>query len=775
MNEKELALNYHQFPTPGKVSTISTKPCESAYDLSLAYSPGVAIPCLEIAARPDDVYKYTSKGNLVAVVSNGTAVLGLGDIGPAASKPVMEGKGVLFKTFAHIDVFDIELNCRSPKEIIDVVTAIAPTFGGINLEDIKAPECFEIEEELCKKLDIPVFHDDQHGTAIIASAALLNALEVVEKDIAQVKMVVSGAGAAAIASMKLLLKLGITKENITLVDSTGVIYIGREKGMNKYKAEFAVDTDRRTLSDAMNGADVFFGLSAKDLLTPEMLLSMAKDPIVFAMANPDPEIDYKLAKATRSDVIMATGRSDFPNQVNNVLCFPFLFRGALDVRAKTINNEMKLATVRALAALAKEPVPDTVNAAYQGTVFSFGREYLIPKPFDPRVLYYVSPAVAKAAMDTGVARVQIDLEEYTLGLKAKQNGGRIILRGYYDIAKKAERKKIAFPEGTNEKILKAASMAYDEGIVEPVVLGKKAVIEKELKRLDLDSSHFEIIEPPQDVRYQAYVREYYSMLERKGVNLEEAERHLRLENYFANMLLNAGEVDGLICGVDRSFPEMMKPILDIVGLKEGVSNSAALYLVSINEELLFFADTAINIDMTSEKLANIALMTAKFAQSMQVEPRIAMLSFSNFGSVQHPKVKMVQEARDLVLARAPHLQIDGEMQADTAVVAEIIKKNYPFCNLNSAANILIFPDMQSANISFKLLQRLGNARVVGPIILGLKAPAYVLQRHATSDEIFNMITVAVAQAEILRREKSGERVIQRQFEYATKEERIANS
>ena len=703
MHEKELALNYHQFPTPGKVSTTPTKSCESAYDLSLAYSPGVAIPCLEIAAKPEDVYKYTSKGNLVAVISNGTAVLGLGNIGPAASKPVMEGKGVLFKTFAHIDVFDIELNCTAAKEIIDAVAAIAPTFGGINLEDIKAPECFEIEEELIKKLDIPVFHDDQHGTAIIASAALLNALEVVGKDIAQVKIVVSGAGAAAIASMKLLLKLGINKKNILLVDSTGVIYVGREKGMNKYKEEFAAQTDRRTLADALKDADVFFGLSAKDLLLPEMLLSMAKDPIVFAMANPDPEIDYKLAKATRPDVIMATGRSDYPNQVNNVLCFPFLFRGALDVKAKTINDEMKLATVKALAALAKEPVPDTVNAAYKGKVFSFGREYLIPKPFDPRVLYYVAPAVAKAAMETGVAREKIDLEEYTLALKAKQNGGRIILRRYYNIAKKAEKKRIAFPEGINEKILKAAHMAFEEGIVEPVVLGKKDLIEKELLRLDLDKNNFEIIEPSLDPRYPAYVKEYHSMLDRKGVNKEEAERHMRMANYFANMMLTAGEVDGLICGIDRSFPEMMKPIFDMLGLKEGVRNAAGLYLVAINEKLLFFADAAINIKMSSEKLANIALMTAEFAQSMQVEPRIAMLSFSNFGSVNHPQVRMVQEAKDLVLKRAPHLQIDGEMQADTAVVTEIIKKNYPFCNLQEAANILIFPDMQSANISFKLL------------------------------------------------------------------------
>ncbi|MFN8391500.1 MAG: NADP-dependent malic enzyme [Bdellovibrionota bacterium] len=755
MSDQNEALLYHSNPRPGKVSTVPTKPCETAHDLSLAYSPGVAVPCLEIADKPADVYRYTSKGNLVAVISNGTAVLGLGDIGPAASKPVMEGKGVLFKMFADIDVFDIELNSRTVQEVVDAVVAISPTFGGINLEDIKAPECFEIEEQLKARLDIPVFHDDQHGTAIIAAAALVNALEITGRTIQDVKLVVSGAGAAAIACAKLLFTMGLARENLLMVDSTGVIYEGREKGMNQYKTEFAVKTDRRSLADALDGADVFFGLSAKDLLTPEMLLSMARDPIVFAMANPDPEIDYELAKATRADVIMATGRSDYPNQVNNVLGFPYIFRGALDVRATGINEAMKMAAVKALAALAKESVHDSVHAAYGGNGFSFGPEYLIPKPFDPRVLYYVAPAVAKAAIETGVAREKIDIAEYTLRLKGKQNHGRVILRDYYDLAKNAKRKKIAFPEGANEKVMKAAAMAAEEGIVEPVLLGKSSIIQETAKRLEIDISRFEIIEPPLDSRYKHYVDEYYLKQSRMGVNRVEAERAMRLENIFANMMLAQGDVQGVVCGVDRSFPEMMRPILEIVGLREGVSTASALFLVSVDERLFFFSDTAINIEMTSEKLANIAMMTAEFAESMGVTPRVAMLSFSTFGSVRHPTTRMVRQATEMVAAQKPKLQIDGEMQADAAVVSSILKDHYPFCRLDGAANVLIFPDMQSANISFKLLQRLGGARVVGPIILGLRAPAYVLQRHATADEIFNIITVAVAQAELATNEQKG--------------------
>ena len=742
------ALDYHSQPQPGKISITPTKPCETAHDLSLAYSPGVAEPCLEIAKNENDVYKYTSKGNLVAVISNGTAVLGLGDIGAPASKPVMEGKGVLFKTFADIDVFDIELNAQGVKDVVDAVVAIAPTFGGINLEDIKAPECFDIEEELKSKLDIPVFHDDQHGTAIIAGAALLNALEITNRKITDVKLVVSGAGAAAIACAKLLFNLGLPRQNLLLVDSTGVIYEGREKGMNKYKSEFAIKTDARSLEDAMNGADVFFGLSAKDILTPEMLKTMAKDPIVFAMANPDPEIDYNLAKATRPDVIMATGRSDFPNQVNNVLGFPYIFRGALDVRAKGINEEMKMAAVKALAELAKESVHDSVNAAYGGVNFTFGPEYLIPKPFDPRVLYYVAPAVAKAAIETGMARENIDIEAYTLKLKGKQNHGRVMLREYYNIAQSAKKKKIAFPEGKNEKILKAAAMAYDEGIVEPVLIGTAEKIKQTAFKLDIDISKFEIIEPVKDSRFTTFAKAYHKEYSRAGISLEDAEREISKENIFANMLLRNNDVHGVICGMERSYHEMVRPILKLIGLQEGVKTASAVYLVSVNDKLLFFADAAINIEMTSEKLSDIAIMSANLAKSMGIEPRIAMLSFSNFGSVDHSSSNTIRDAVKMVWDKQPGLQIDGEMQADTAVVSSILNEHYPHSVLKDPANILIFPDMQSANISFKLLQRLANARVVGPIILGLEAPAYVLQKHATADEVFNLITVAVAQANL---------------------------
>lgn len=753
MPEKTAALRYHRYPTPGKVAITPTKSCETSRDLSLAYSPGVAEPCLAIAEDPLKVYDYTSKGNLVAVISNGTAVLGLGDIGPEASKPVMEGKGVLFKVFADIDVFDLELNCNSMEHFIETVAALGPTFGGINLEDIKAPECFAIEEKLQERLDIPVFHDDQHGTAIIASAALLNALELTGKKMSEIRLVVSGAGAAAMACADLLFTFGFRPENLLMVDSKGVIYKGRKEGMNPFKEAFATETEARTLEDAMRGADAFFGLSAKDLVTPEMLLSMADSPIVLAMANPDPEIDYNLAVETRSDVIMGTGRSDFPNQVNNVLGFPFIFRGALDVRAKGINDEMKKAAVRAIAELAKEPVPDSVKAAYGNDEFSFGPNYLIPKPFDPRVLTYVAPAVAQAAMDSGLARESINVEEYTLRLKAKQNRGRVILRGYYGLAKRSTRKQVAYPEGSNSKVLTAARMALEEGIAQPVLLGKESMIRESAAACEIDLSGMEIIEPPADPRYEAYVEELYQRRNRKGVTSTEAMIAMRDPHIFANMMLANAEVDGVICGIDQYYPELVKPIFEIVGLKEGYSDSAGMYIVDIQGRTLFFADTSINTDMTAERLANIAMMTAEFAQSMDITPRVAMLSFSNFGSVKHPHARMVRDAVHIVQERMPELEIDGEMQADSAVVPEILTENYPFCTLTGAANVLVFPDMQTGNISYKLLQRLGNARVVGPIILGLNAPAYVMQRHASVDEIFNMTTVAVAQASLAREAK----------------------
>lgn len=746
MDLEQDALSYHENPQPGKLEIRSTKPCVTSRDLSLAYSPGVAAPCLEIAEDQEKVYRYTSKGNLVGVISNGTAVLGLGDIGPHASKPVMEGKGVLFKTFADIDVFDIELDCNTVDSFVEAVRALAPTFGGINLEDIKAPECFEIEKQLIKKLDIPVFHDDQHGTAIIAAAALVNALEIVEKSIADVRLVVSGAGASALACCHLLVSLGLSKQNLMLCDSRGVIYQGREAGMNVYKEEYAVETNARSLADAMKGADVFFGLSRKDLVTPEMLRDMNENPIVFAMANPDPEIDYESAKAARSDVIFATGRSDYPNQVNNVLGFPFIFRGALDVRAKGINEEMKLAAVRGLAALAKEPVPESVRSAYGNADFSFGKEYLIPKPFDPRVLYYVAPAVAKAAMDSGLARVKLDIEDYTLKLKSKVNRGREILSRYYGLAKKATKKRVAFPEGGNPNVIRAAVMAQQEGVAEPILLGKTSVIQESAALLDLDISELQIIEPPLDPRYEKYAQEFYGFSNRRGINLTESYRKVRLENYFANMMLRSGDVEAVICGIDRYYPDMISPIFRTVGFKPGVTTAAGLYIVSANQGLFFFADTTINTEMDSEKLASVALLAANFAESMDVLPRVAMLSYSNFGSVARPEATMVREATELLKTRAPELQVDGEMQADTAVVSEILKEKYPFCELEGPANVLVFPDMQSGNISYKLLQRLGGARVVGPIILGLNRPAYVMQRHASVDEIFNMSIVAVVQS-----------------------------
>ena len=747
MDLKKQALAYHQFPTPGKVAIRSTKPCETSMDLSLAYSPGVAEPCLEIADKPEDVYNYTSKGNLVAVISNGTAVLGLGNIGPAASKPVMEGKGVLFKAFADIDVFDLEVDCTDIDKFCETVKYLEPTFGGINLEDIKAPECFHIEERLIKEMDIPVFHDDQHGTAIIAAAAIKNALEVVGKDMSKVRLVVSGAGAAAIASCRLICQMGMKKENLMLCDSKGVVYKGREAGMNEFKEEFAVDTDCRTLEDAMKGADVFFGLSAADILKPEMLKTMSDNPIVFAMSNPNPEINYELAVSTRDDVIMATGRSDYPNQVNNVLGFPFIFRGALDVRASKINNEMKLAAVEALATLAKEAVPANVRCAYGNAEFSFGREYLIPKPFDPRVLYYVSPAVAKAAMETGVARKDIDLDEYTLKLKGQENKGRQILRHYHSVARKSKNKKIVFAEGSDEQVIRAAHLAAHENIAEPILVGNKKEIEGAANKLDLKLDKIEVVDPSEDSNISAFGKELQSIDRFKSLSQEEAEAQSKTDHIYSCMMVREGKADGMISGVGRPFPETVKPIFSIVGLKDKVKTASGLYIVSVKGRLFFINDTAINIEMDSEKLASITLSAAKFTRSMGINPRVALLSFSNFGSVNHDSVNKLRNTLEIVKKADSDLEIDGEMQADTAV-DEILNENYPDCKLSKPANVLIFPDMQSGNICMKMMQRLGGAKVIGPIILGLNRPAYVLPKHADSDEIFNLTTVAVAQAEL---------------------------
>lgn len=746
MSSEDNALSYHQYPRPGKVAIEPTKPCVTAHDLSLAYTPGVAEPCRRIAENKEDVYRYTSKGNLVAVVTNGTAVLGLGNIGPEAAKPVMEGKAVLFKSFADIDVFDLELQCRTPEEFINTVEALAPTFGGINLEDIKSPECFYIEKELQKRLSIPVFHDDQHGTAIITAAAFLNALELVKKKIEDIILVVSGAGAAAVSCVELLLSLGLKRENVIMCDSVGVIFEGRDEHMNEVKRKFAVNTEKRTIADALDGADAFLGLSTKGVINAEMLRAMNDNPIVFAMANPDPEIDYPTAKSARKDIIMATGRSDYPNQVNNVLGFPFIFRGALDVRASAINEEMKIAAVKALADLAKETVPESVRRAYGNADFSFGAEYLIPKPFDPRVLYWVAPAVAQAAMDSGVARLSININDYTLELKGKQNHGREMLRGYHGLARRSKTKRIAFPEGSNPKVIKAALMAKEEGVAEPVLLGRREFVEETAERLDVDLSLFEVIDPVEDSRFDDYVEKYYAIHCRRGFTRTDAFRSIRKAHNFACLMLSEGAVDGLICGIDRYYAEMVRPILRIIGRRPGTSTAAACYVVSIRDRLLFLADTAINTDLSAEKLASIAEMTADLAISMDIEPKVAMLSYSNFGSVHHPDTSKVREAAKLVKSRNPDLVVEGEMQADTALVGSILEEDYPFSLLKEPANVLVFPSMQSGNIAYKLLQRLGEARVVGPIILGLKAPAYVMQRHATVDEIFNMTTVAVGQA-----------------------------
>jgi len=746
MSNKDQALRYHSEPTPGKVAIVPTKPCDTARDLSLAYSPGVAEPCLAIAENTEEVYQYTSKGNLVAVVSNGTAVLGLGDIGPEASKPVMEGKGVLFKIFADIDVFDLELTSKSIEHFVETVAALEPTFGGINLEDIKAPECFEIERQLQERMDIPVFHDDQHGTAIIASAALINAIEITKRDIKKTTLVISGAGAAGIACARLLVTLGLSRENIILCDTQGVVYQGREKGMNQYKEEFATTRACRTVEEALVGADVFFGLSKKGLMSPEMLNSMAKNPIVFAMANPDPEIDYDLAKATRADVIMATGRSDFPNQVNNVLGFPFIFRGALDVRASAITEGMKIAASKALAALAKEPVPESVRKAYGNANFTFGPDYLIPKPFDNRVLYWVAPAVAKAAIEEGVARAPRDLEEYTIALKSKKNKGRKIVRGYYDLARGSNNKRVVLAEGANELVIKAALMAKSENIADPVLIGNPVEIQNISKQIKVDLDGIEIINPAASDKYKATVDAYFAKQTKKGFAFNGAELIEQKNQAFATAMLAAGDADGLICGIGRSYSKMLKPIFDIVGLDKGVTNAAGLYLALIKGRLFFLADTTINVEMNSAKLADVAIMAAEFVKTMQIVPRVAMLSFSNFGSVPHEKANMVREATLLVKEQVPDLLIEGEMTADTAVMPEFLAQNNPDACFNGAANVLIFPDMQSGHIALKLLHRLADARVVGPVILGLKEPAYVMQRHASMDEIFNMIVVAAARA-----------------------------
>lgn len=741
------SLEYHSSGRKGKIEVISTKPCQTAEDLSMAYSPGVAEPCLAIQQNPEDAYKYTAKGNLIAVVSNGTAVLGLGNLGALAGKPVMEGKGVLFKRFADIDVFDIELDTEDPDEIIKACQLLEPTFGGINLEDIKAPECFYIEETLKKTMNIPVFHDDQHGTAIISSAALLNALYLVDKKIEDIRIVVNGAGAAANSCAKLAIALGVKPNNMIMCDTKGVIYKGRVEGMNPYKELFAADTHFRTLEEAAVGADVLFGLSVKGAFTKEMVASMAPNPVIFAMANPNPEITPEDARSVRSDVMIATGRSDYPNQVNNVLGFPFIFRGALDCRATCINEEMKLAAVKALAQLAREECPDSVCKAYGNQKFVFGPNYIIPKPFDPRVLLHVAPAIAQAAMETGVARQPIeDMAKYIEQLEFSQGKSKEIMRMIINKAK-SDPKTIVFPEGDNEKILRAAKELVEEGIAKPILIGDKKKIEQKMAELHIELD-VPIIDPAESELTDHYADELYKLRQRKGLTLSESQRLLRRKSrtHFGSMMVRMGDAEALLGGIDTHYPETIRPALEVVGKQKGLSSVHGLYMMVFKKGVYFLADTTVMIDPTAEELAETAILAAEKVRMLDIEPRVAMLSFSNFGSVNHPQSKKVRQAVEIVKERAPDLIIDGEMQADTSVVPELME-GFTFSKLKTSANILIFPDLNSGNICYKLLHHLGGAEAIGPILMGMNKPVHVLQRGDSVDDIVNMAAIAVVDAQ----------------------------
>jgi len=744
---KDDALNYHQSGRPGKIEVVSTKACMTQRDLSLAYTPGVAYPCLEIARDPALAYRYTSKGNLVAVVSNGTAVLGLGRIGALAGKPVMEGKGVLFKRFADVDVYDIEVNSNDVREIIRTVQVLEPTFGGINLEDIAAPDCFTIEEELIRTMSIPVFHDDQHGTAIISSAALLNALELVRKDGGDVRIVMSGAGAAGIAIAKLLLSLGIRREQIIMVDTAGVIYRGRDRNMNPYKDLFATDEKCRTLAEAFKGADVFIGVSGADLVTREMVASMAARPIILAMANPDPEIPYAEAKRVRSDLIMATGRSDFPNQVNNVLGFPFIFRGALDVQARVINTEMKLAAVRALSELAKQTVPESVLQAYGGVHFHFGPDYIIPKPFDPRVLVWEASAVAKAAMETGVARAPFDLSEYRDRLESRLGPGREAIRLIRHKARKDPR-AIVFPEGTHPKILRAVSEIVQERIARPILIGDEPAIRSAASQEEVLLDGVTIVDPARAGSLDRYVDELFRLRRRHGVTREDAQRMvLQDPNVFGALMLRFGEADGLVSGVSQHYNDTIRPLLQIVRARDGVKHVIAVFMLTFRNRSFFIADAAVNVEPDAEGLAETAILAAEAARRFNIEPKIAMLSFSNFGSVNHRLVTLVQEATRKVREQAPDLVVDGELQADTAVTPALARNLFPWSALKGDANVLVFPDLTSANIAYKLLYRLGGAQAIGPILIGMKRPVHVLHQSSEVADVINVAAIAAADAQ----------------------------
>ncbi len=749
---KQEALEYHAKGRPGKIEVIPSKEAKTQRDLSLAYSPGVAEPCLEIAANPDDVYKYTAKGNLVGVISNGSAVLGLGNIGPAASKPVMEGKGVLFKIFADIDVFDIEIDESDPVKFVQIVKALEPTFGGINLEDIKAPECFYIEQELKKQCNIPVMHDDQHGTAIISAAALLNALEIQKKKIDKVKFVVNGAGAAAMACIELYESLGAKPANFMVFDKEGILYEGR-KDITEHKKKFCVSAKYKDfdLAKAFKDADVFLGLSVGNVVTPDMIKSMAKHPIVFAMANPDPEITYDLAMGARKDVIMATGRSDYPNQVNNVLGFPYIFRGALDVRAKQINEAMKLAAVKALAEMAKTAVPDIVNLAYNEKTISFGPNYIIPKPFDPRLLSTVAPAVAKAAMESGVARINItDWDAYEIELNKRLGLDNQLSRILSNKAK-SNPKRIVFADAENIKILKAAQQVLDEGIGYPLLLGNEKKIREIAAQNSIDIDDMPIINPKDDEHEEARKKFgdiFFEKRHRKGVNSYEALKAMKDRNHFGCMMVETGEADCMISGLSRNYPDTIRPAIQIIGMEEGVKKLAGMYLLFTKRGPMFLADTTVNLNPTAEELAEITLLVAKEVRHFNIVPKIAMLSYSNFGSSNSEEANMVRKAREIVKTKNPTLICDGEIQGMLAFNKEILKENYPFTELvNGEVNVLIFPNLAAGNIAHNLLQEIGGADSIGPILLGLKKPVHVLQLGSSIRSIYNMVVIAVVDAQ----------------------------
>ena len=743
---KRDALDYHSSGRKGKIEVVPTKPYTSQRDLSLAYSPGVAEPCLEISKNKDDVYKYTSKGNLVAVISNGTAVLGLGDIGPEASKPVMEGKGLLFKIFADIDVFDIEINETDIDKFIDTIKAISPTFGGINLEDIKAPEAFIIEQRLKKELDIPIMHDDQHGTAIISSAALLNALEIANKKINQVKIVVSGAGASAQSCVKLYHSLGVKNENVYMFDSKGLIHQDRND-LDKHKRNFIQKCDDISLEKAFENADVFLGLSKGGVVDENMIKSMAKNPIVFALANPDPEIEYDLAMKTREDVIMATGRSDHPNQVNNVLGFPYIFRGALDVRATKINEEMKLAAVKAIAKLAKEPVPDVVNEAYDAKIITFGRTQIIPKPLDPRLIYWVAPAVAKAAIESGVAKQPIkDWKKYELELMQRLGLDNKLVRNLTEKAKRSP-KKVVFAEADNYKILKAAAMAYEEGIAIPILLGKRHNIQKIIDEYNLDLSNCEIIDPrnESEIKHREMFAEIlHEKRKRRGLTFYEAKKLMRERNYYAAAMVETGMADVMISGLTRSYKESIRPALKVIGIEETVNKIAGMYILISKDGPIFFADTTININPSVEEIVDITLLVAKTVKEYNIKPKIALLSYSNFGSNQGADAIKMREASKVLHEKHPEIVVDGELQANFAVNKELRNDFFPFSLLSGQnTNTLIFPNLSAGNIAYKLVKEMSNQETIGPILLGMKKPVHVLQIGSSVREILNMITLGV--------------------------------